>query len=313
MSTDQQNAATAGAGAPAAAETPVKKFKEVYINRFQMEAPIPGSRGDQAANLSWGAFRGNPRIIIRTNDPADAEINYGKIKANMDIGTFEYLADRIIFATTAEAGFKEKIINKSTYKGGQRFDSPETINSTLFGKDTDGRVWISVVEDSRPAPRFFFGPSKFHSVVRQDGTPLSDAEASCHFARATMQALKGIMHSLAARAALGDEEGGDDAKPSAEGGGGGYKGGGQGGGWKGGGQGGGWKGNGGGGGWQGRGQGGGGGGWKGGGQGGGWQGRSNGGGGGGGWQGRPGGGGGGGGYQKPEAAAAAVGHDDITF
>ncbi len=304
MSDIQQNAAGA-APAAGAADAPAKKFKTVFVNRFQMEAAVPGSRGDVPATLTWGAYRGNPRIIVRSNDPADQEINYGRIEAAMDIGTFEYLADRIIFASLQEPGFKEKISNKSTYKNKQRFDQPELVNSTLIGKSDDGRVWISVVEDNRPAPRFFFGPSKFHSVTRADGSPLPDNEASCHFARAVMGALKGVMQSLAARAALGDEEGADDAAVKTGGGGQAS-------------QGGGWQNRQGGGGWQGR-QGGGGGGWKGGGGGGGgWKGN---GGGGGGWQNRQGGGGGGwqnrqgggGGYQKQEAAAASLSNDDITF
>ncbi len=294
MSDAQQ---TTAAAAPA--ETQQKKFKTVYINRFQMEAVVPGSRGDVPATLTWGAYRGNPRIIIRTNDPSDAENNYGKIEAAMDIGTFQFLAERIVFASLQEPGFKEKLGNKSTYKNKQRFDQPELVNSTLIGKSEDGRVWISVVEDNRPAPRFFFGPSKFHSVTRADGTPLPDNEASCHFARASMNALMGVMQSLAARASLGDEEGGEDnavktgggasSGQSSQGGWQNRQGGGQGG-WKGGG--GGWKGNGGGG-------------------GGGWQNR-NGGQGGGGWQNRQGGGNGGGGWQKPDAAAAVT-NDDITF
>lgn len=302
MSDNPQTASTEGAAATGADAPAAKKFKTVFINRLQMEAVIPGARGDQPATLSWACYRGNPRIVVRTNDPADSEINFGKIEAAMDLATFEDLAATIIFGTTQEPGWKQKLINKSLYKNKQRFDKPEPVNSTLIGKDSDGRMWISIVEDNRPAPRFFFGNSKFHQVIRADGTPLPDNEASCHMARATMNALKGVMQSLAARAALGDEEGGDDNAVKTGGGGQAS----QGGGWKGGG-GGGWQNRQGGGGWQGR-QGGGGG-WKGNGGGqGGWN-R-----GGGGWnRGGGNGGGGGGGYQKQEAAAAGLSNDDITF
>lgn len=313
---NQNPAAVAGAIAP---ETPApKKHKAVTLGRFMLTAPQPNARAgaDTPAKMYWASYRGNPRIVIHTNDPADSENMYGKINASMDMMTFEVLMARLEFVSNAEPGYKEKIGNLSTYKGSQRFDTPQLVNSTLIGKDEDGRVWISVVEDSRPTPRFFFQPGEYHQVIRRDGTPLPPAEASVWYTQATVRGLRGVMAVLHARNALGDEPEEDGVKVDTGAGGGwknnnggGWKGGqGGGGGWQnrqGGGQSGGWKGgqgNGGGGGWQNR-QGGG---------GGNWQNRQGGGGGqGGGWQNRQGGGQGGG---TPAAAVPAnLADSDLTF
>lgn len=303
---------TAVATAPLAPFAPQpKKHKVVTLSRFSMAAVRSNSKSgtDKPASLIWGSYRGNPRIIIYTNDPADSEHNYGRINANMDIAAFEVLAEQIKRIADGAPGDKIKINNLSTYKGAEKFDTPRLVNSTLVGKDDDGRVWISVVEDNRPTDRFFFGPGEYHQVIRPDGTQLPANESSVYFAKAYMRALSGIMAVLHARAALGDEPDEEGTKVTT-----GDNAGAGGGGWKGnGGGGGGWKGNGGGGGggWQNR-QGGGGG-WKPnggqGGGGGGWQNRQ-GGGGGGGWQNRQQGGGGG----APSAAPPAnISNDDLTF
>lgn len=304
-----------------APETPApKKHKVVPLYRFKLTAEQPGAKagGAKPAELYWGSFRGNPRIIIHTNDPADEGNNYGKITANMDMATFEVLMERLVVCAAAEPGFKEKIENSSLYKGKERFEVAQLVNSTLFGKDEDGRVWISVLEDSRPTPRFFFAPGEFHRVVRAGGVAVPPGEASAFYAVATTKALSRVMAVLHARNALGDEPDEDGAKVNtgdAAGGGG-------------------WKPNNGGGGYQQR-QGGGGGNWqnRGGGGGGGFN-RGGGGGynGGGGWKGGQGGGGyqqrqggyngggGNGGYQQRQgggapapAAPAAVADADITF
>lgn len=317
MSDPTQTTTSTGTEEAAAAAAP-KKHKTVVLNRFSMKAPLPNSRGDVSSTAYWGSFRGNPRLIVHTNDPEDANVKYGKINANMDIGTFEELVHLIGVVCASKPGdenSKFKIVNKSNYDGDQRFDTPREVNSTLIGKDDDGRVWISVVEGNRPTPRFFFGPSEYHHVVKRDGSPVSPAEASVHFALATMKQLSQIMSVLAARAALGDEPD-EDGAPKKEGG---YQGGGQrqggwqgnrsgngGGGWQGnrGQGGGGWNRNGGGGGWQGNRNGG----------GGGWQGNRNGG-GGGGWNrgGQGGGNGGGGGAARSDQAAASLSESDISF
>ena len=88
-----------------APETPApKKHKVVPLYRFKLTAEQPGAKagGAKPAELYWGCFRGNPRIIIHTNDPSDEGNNYGKITANMDMATFEVLMERLVVCAAAE-------------------------------------------------------------------------------------------------------------------------------------------------------------------------------------------------------------------
>lgn len=100
-----------------APETPApKKHKVIPLYRFKLTAANPNSKagGDKPAELYWGSFRGNPRVIIHTNDANDEGNNYGKITANMDMATFEVLMGRLEACALAEPGFKEKIQNLSS-------------------------------------------------------------------------------------------------------------------------------------------------------------------------------------------------------
>lgn len=166
--------------------------KTIYLNRLSMYS----STVQGGPRLLWALFDGNPRIIVRTNDPNDEQNNYGQITAPIDPFTCSALALMIKEAAKAEPGYRAKIVNKSTWHNGKKHDEPVRINDIIVGKDNDGGVYISLHEDNRPNIRFFFGPSSWHLLVKSDGSPVSKAEFSPLYAVAYADLLLATISSI---------------------------------------------------------------------------------------------------------------------
>lgn len=275
----------------APATTEKKRRRAVILARFALYADCPTAQG-KTSTLGWSVFEGNPRIEVRTNDPNDQDNNYGKITAAMAPMESGGLAVLIDQAIDAPNGWKRGIKNSNSYKpgSGERFETPQHVSDIVLGKDEEGVIWISVVEQGRPVIRFYFGPSKFHQFVNADGTPLSKAEVSILVARAYAKMLPVVLGNLIAIDAVNKSENPEEQKPydkEAQQRGQGFQ---RGGGFN----------RGGGGGWQGN---------RGGGGGGNW----NRGGGGGGWQGNRGGGGGGGNWNRGGGNQQQIPNENISF
>ena len=308
---------------PAETAAPAKpKRKNLYLSRLGLAATAESGK---TVTLSWAVMDENPRIIVKTDEEPTPDNGYGKITAALDT-----VEAGVVFATLREAlswknGEKIKLSNRSTYVDRQRFDKPQEVNSVAIGKDNEGVIWMAVLQEGRPQQRFYFEPNQWWDYVNGDGTKPDRAALSAIVVRGYLEVAPGILNAAVAAVAamrMGEvaESGGASGgyqKPAYQGNGGGYnKGGysGGGGGYnKGGYQGGGNRGgySGGGGGYNRGGQGGGGynkGGYNGG--GGGYN-RNN----GGGYQGgnKGGYGGGNGGGQRPDAAAASLSDDEISF
>ena len=166
-----------------ATDTPPKDArKTVYINRLSLFAA--NNSDGKAPRLAWSVFDGNPRLEVWTNEKNDEKTNYGKITAPIDSFTAGVIAEMLIGSEKKENGWREKIVNRSTWHNGQKFNEPTRINDIIIGKDNEGTVYISIHEDNRPNIRFFFGPSQWHTLVRSDGSPISRQELSVMYARA---------------------------------------------------------------------------------------------------------------------------------
>lgn len=294
------------------AVTAAPKVKPIFFSRFSMRTTLVvngQARPDIKSTLMAGIYRENPRLVVKTNDPADEQNNYGKVTAAMDPITWRALTNAIRKLVANPTKDIQAFKNYNKYKGGQKFDDPQHINTTIVGREEDGRIWIKIVEEGRPAPVFFFGPPEYHVLLNMDKSEKSAAEASQLYAMAFVDSLDMVMAVSMGKRDDGEQDSADARKPGTEpdpqrqqgnwgnrqGGGGFNRGGG-------------------GGGWQGR-QGGGGGGFnRGGGGGGNWGNRQ--GGGGGNWN-RGGGNGGGGGYNgggnRQGGGQPSVSNDEITF
>lgn len=195
--------------------------KTVYLNRLSLYS----GEGRDAPRLYWAIFDGNPRIVVRTQDPNDKDNNYGTIVAPMDPIIMSVLSDIIRQAADAEPGWRQKITNKSTWHNGQKLQEPTRINDIIVGKDSEGCVYIALHEDNRPNLRFLFGPSSFHYLIKNDGSPLSKAELSVLFAKGyanmVMQAVGTIIGYSSYAGVYKEHEGGKNTsyRPSGNNGG----------------------------------------------------------------------------------------------
>lgn len=293
---------------PAEADAPKKaKRKTYYISRLGLFNP--GEKGDPPATLTWAVMDGNPRLIARTGEKASEENGYGKITAALDVAMAGMVFELLQEALDSQPGWKRKIVNRSTYVDNRRFDTPQHVNDIAIGKDTEGRIWISLIQEGRPTIRFYMLPSSWHGLVNADGSVPAADELSAAFTRGYLRVGPEL---VAAVCALSVKDNQDEASAFAESGapqrsgGGGYQQRQGGGGYQ--------QRPGGGGNWQNR---NGGGGYNRGGQGGG--GYNRGGGGGGNWQNRNGGNNNGGGYQQrqqqqqQQKAVDSLSDDDIAF
>ena len=195
---------------PAAA--PKGKFKTIYINGIRMRAKSNAGTPTEIESVAqFGVYRGNPRIIVRLNDPNEdsesRDTDYGRVQAAMDYATFEVFLGYIEEACNkTEKWTAPPIDNLSTYKGAQKFDTPQVVNTTLVGRTEDGRIWFCVRDGNRLAPKFVFGPGEYHHLrdIATKGA-LEPGEASRKYAQATCNVLRRLMPAICGRFLMGEE------------------------------------------------------------------------------------------------------------
>lgn len=181
---------------------PAPREKNALDNRkLSLSAPLPNG-GGKKSSLQWSLVSNNPRITVFTNDPNDANNNYGKISANLDLPKFYEFMLKLRQAADAPGEYKSYVENLGfTFYGGKRSDTPAVLSQLFVGKDKDGVVWMSVTDaqkKERPRIKFNFGTPDFHTWHHGDGTPYSAGEASKLAAEAYYLMLTNLMTHMAA-------------------------------------------------------------------------------------------------------------------
>lgn len=221
---------------------PKKQYKSAILrgSKWQLSAPCPTAKG-KYSKLYWDMYSGNPRLVVRTNDPEDEGNEYGRITAALEPLTFAALLGCIEEAAKSPAPVKYKVECYSNPKTEQGRGEITLSHEIHTGKDAQGRVYISVIDKqkNRPVVQFFFAApdSRYHRVF-MNGQELGEDAKSVLYALNTVELLRNIFPV----AMIFDHE---PPPPRTGGnGGGGWKGNSGGGGWKNrNGGGGGWKGN----------------------------------------------------------------------
>jgi hypothetical protein len=177
--------------------TPTEPPKINELAKFMMYTPNPNNP-TRRSRLVWAIRDGNPRITIWTNDPTDKE-GRGAITAPMNPETFFIFLDAFEEIIKGEPNKKMSIENLTSVRDdkAERNPNPEKIvlSKLFFGKDEQGMAWLSVLSaesDARPRLKFTFRLSEYHKVFRSDGAAISESEASCLHAAATIRAIRSI-------------------------------------------------------------------------------------------------------------------------
>lgn len=116
---------------------------------------------------------GNPMLEIYLNN-GEKDINKLRIQVKMD----QWMAD-IIFETieeavkTKEENFKRVLEVKAQYLYGKRLDQPKVVAKVIVGKNEQGRVYLGVAADGKPAVRFTFeANTDWFNFCDGNGNPL---------------------------------------------------------------------------------------------------------------------------------------------
>lgn len=165
------------------------------LNKIMMFTETPGVQGKRS-KLAWSVRDGNPRITIFTNDPKD-QTNKGIIYSPMNPETFYAFTDLFEQTIKSQPNTKYKIDCLTSARDSSGNPKPEEkalLSEIWFGKDEAGLMWISLVSANRPKIKFVFRISDYHRIYK-DGTPLTESEASCLQATATIRILKNAFYS----------------------------------------------------------------------------------------------------------------------
>ena len=150
--------------------------------KLKLTTPLPGVQKVRAT-CAFDVYMGNPRVVVRTNDPNEANRkDFGTITAAMDpfvFFAFMHQAREIIKAPEQN---KFQLVCMKRDRNMQTGQSEiKDTASIWFGKDAEGVVFISVVappNENRPVIKFPILHSEYHQYRHKDGTPFSKAEAS---------------------------------------------------------------------------------------------------------------------------------------
>ncbi len=152
----------------------------------EMKLRLRGDRvdgsGKRNPGLSVSVVKNQPRFTVYTN--VDGDKNNGRVMARMDsvnYMVFMEMFDRII---KAEPNTKYVIENMRPQKndGGGKSEMMKE-SSTIVAKDSDGRIFISVVDGQVTPTKFYFGDQYYHRY-KLNGKPLEKDEASVLHANA---------------------------------------------------------------------------------------------------------------------------------
>ena len=181
----------------------------VEIAKLELTAPCPPAPGKRS-RLIWKlttAKNGmNPKIVVYTNDPNEAnERHRGQITANLDLPVF-YTVLQMLYklADTPEDVAIEPIVLQNsnyTFPGGKRSAEPSLVTELRIGRDKTGVCWISIIDatnSNRPKIKFEFMPTGFHKFVNRAGEELPKGVVSSAMVKGQIRILEQMLVHVSA-------------------------------------------------------------------------------------------------------------------
>ena len=165
------------------------------FDKFKMYGKAQGE--SKVSVLSWGCWNGNPRITVNTNIESDKTNKYGMITAAFNPETFFILLDHLKLLVDApnDTGYKFECKTTTELSEGGRSE-PFVASSVWIGKDSEGKIWISVLIENRPKIKFVFMISNFHTIHEKGKGPITEDHASRLQAKACANLLEQAYYKL---------------------------------------------------------------------------------------------------------------------
>jgi hypothetical protein len=182
---------------------PAKKKTALNVSKLSLSAPNPQVKGIYA-QLKWDLWQNNPRVVVDTKDPnlLSQENGFGRIQAAMP-STDLYALFSLLrqFATNPEVDKKKCECLGHEWVNGQKNKDITPTASVWVGRDAEGHVFISVVNEAKknfPIIKFVFGPTdqRYTKWYNADGSPMTKAQASQLYALAYANMLEALYASV---------------------------------------------------------------------------------------------------------------------
>ena len=151
--------------------------------RLYTPCPTPSGQG-KTSQLMFAAFNGNPRIIVRTNDPSDENNDHGRIQVKLAPPDFACIMEAVQEAANQTAEWSVAFDITGFIGKPAR---PELTHRVIVGRDGEGFVFIvcrDVVNRQRPVIKFCFDDHRNQRMVDRGGNQLPAATKSVIVARA---------------------------------------------------------------------------------------------------------------------------------
>jgi len=165
------------------------------LSRFTLWAKNPSlAEGARTCKLAFTVRDNCPRVTVYTNDPADANNNYGIINAPTNPESFYIFLNEFEKLIEGPNGKKIELVCRSrqwdqiTNKPGDMYE----LSKLLAGKDDNGICWISVIAKDRPKIKFEILLSEYHDFIKSDGEKLTKEEGSVLQAKSLIYLLKNV-------------------------------------------------------------------------------------------------------------------------
>lgn len=182
---------------------PVKKKHALNVGKISLSAPNPQVKGVYAT-LKWDIFQNNPRIVVDTKDPnlLSKENGFGRITAAFSTMDFFSVLELIKKAVSGgkEEKWKVECLGHEWVNGQKNTEITPTA-SVWVGRDADGHIFISVVNEARkafPIIKFIFGATdqRYVRFLNSDGAPMTKAQGSQLYAMACVNLLTELIPNI---------------------------------------------------------------------------------------------------------------------
>jgi uncharacterized membrane protein YgcG len=164
---------------------------KTILNHRQLSMYAPNGDG-KFANMSFDIKKNDVLITVRTNIPADANNDYGRLQALVPLDMFYSFLEMVEAAALADQPFRWAYEHKDRKFIGQgkMTDGPVLMYRLVVGREENGVVYISVVLEKRPNIKFSFMPNTKTTFKDSEGNEMPKALESKFLALGKVKAIR---------------------------------------------------------------------------------------------------------------------------